>query len=167
MNQRSQPTDSTDRRLALLLAPALAGAWLACTPARTLAQLYRWVDETGTTVYSQLPPPGSTPAATIKPDAGPKPDQGAAAMEQLRDQVAEDFDHRDQQARDAQAAGKHAAEQAARQTNCEAARKNLETLKNHGGGRLRTPDGKTGFLSKDDLAAQQAQAHKQIEDNCR
>jgi len=167
MNQRSQPTDSTVGRLVLLLAPALAGAWLACTPSRTMAELYRWVDETGTTVYSQLPPPGTTPAATIKPDAGPKPEQGTAARERLRDQVAEDFDQRDQQARDAEAAGKQAAEQAARQTNCEAARKNLETLKNHGGGRLRTPDGKTGFLSKDDLAAQQAQARRQIEDNCR
>jgi len=167
MNQRSQPTDIRVSHLARLLAPALAGAWLACTPSRTLAQLYRWVDETGTTVYSQLPPPGTTPAATVKPDTGPKPDQGAAAMEQLRDQVEENFDKRDQQARDAEAAGKKAAEQAARQTNCEAARKNLETLKNHGGARLQTPDGKTGFLSKDDLAAQQTQARKQIEDNCR
>ena len=174
MKQRSQParpTGSTRTGVSgrLARAPLLPAAalWLACAPAAPATDLYRWVDETGTTVYSQLPPPAPTPATRIKPHAGPQGTTGQQAVERLRGAVEQDFDQRDQQARDAAAASEKAAEQAARQRNCEAARKNLETLKTHGGGRLRTADGKSGFLSKDDLANQEEQARKQIEDHCR
>jgi len=149
------------------LLAAAAGLWLACAPAAGARELYRWVDETGTTVYSQLPPPTGTPATRVEPRAGPQDATVQEALERLRGELEQDFDQRDQQARDAAAASKRAAEQATRQSNCEAARKNLETLKTHGGGRLRTTDGKSGFRSKDELANLQAQTLRQIEDHCR
>jgi hypothetical protein len=50
--------------------------------------------------------------------------------------------------------------------NCEAARKNLETLEKRGRGLIKTPDGKTVFLSKDDLAARTEESRAQIASNC-
>ena len=140
--------------------------WLAGLPARVGAELYRWVDETGTTVYSQRPPPAATPTTPIKPNAPPPAQEVQRANQRLRSQVEKEFDQREQQAREAAKAAKEAPNQAARRANCEAARKNLETLGRSGLGILETPDGKYLTLSPDQLAAQKALALSQIKENC-
>lgn len=127
--------------------------------------MYRWVDETGTTVYSQQRPSGAA-VTTIKPDPAPSAEQSQQALDRLRGQVEQGVDKRDDQTRTTEEGEKNAAEQAARKANCEAARQNLDTLQNRGRGRLRTPDGKTTYLSKDDLAKHIDEARQQIKDNC-
>jgi type IV secretory pathway VirB10-like protein len=175
MMTRSQPTDTVAARAghprpgtgARPVVFALACAWLAALPCLAKEELYRWVDDTGTTVYSQRPPPGTTPATAIKVDPGPPPAQVEQAAERLRSQGQQDADKGDQQKRAAEPADKKAAEQARRQANCAAARKNAETLETHGQGRLRMADGKIGYLSKDELTSQKAEAQKQIAEYCK
>lgn len=131
-----------------------------------MGEIYRWVDESGTTVYAQQPPPGVT-ATPIKPDPTPGADTTGQAVEQLRGRVEQDIDKREDQALKAEAAAKQAAEETARKTNCDAARKNLNTLQTRGKGRLRTPDGKSGFLSRDELAKEFDKTREQIKINCK
>ncbi|WP_295391879.1 DUF4124 domain-containing protein [uncultured Thiodictyon sp.] len=156
MIARSQPTDTAGRprpnRRARTLAYTLAACTcLAAPPYLAGAQLYRWVDETGTTVYSQRPPPGTT-AKTIKLDRAPP------TVEPATDQAAAAADRQEQQTRTAEQT---------RQANCAAARKNLETLDKHGNEPIRTADGKIGVLAPDELAKLKAQAQQQIEANCK
>lgn len=144
----------------------LAGLVLSGLAPPGAAELYRWVDETGTTVYSQAPPPPGTTSATAIAPPKPPPTAVQPSAEQLRSTVEQDFDRREEQARQAEETAKKAAEQATRQANCNAARTNLETLESHGRGRIRTPDGRDRFLSRDELATFQEEARKQIRDNC-
>ncbi len=144
----------------------VASIGLAAFSSQSVGEMYRWVDESGTTVYAQQPPPGIT-ATPIKPDPTPRADTTGQAVEQLRGLVEQDIDKREDQSLKAEEAAKQATEQAARKTNCDAARKNLDTLENHGRGRLRTPDGKSKFFSKEELAKEFDKAREQIKANCR
>ncbi|WP_281170092.1 DUF4124 domain-containing protein [Lamprocystis purpurea] len=155
---------SRSHRWALGLVVASIG--LAAFSSQSVGEMYRWVDESGTTVYAQQPPPGIT-ATPIKPDPTPRADTTGQAVEQLRGLVEQDIDKREDQSLKAEEAAKQATEQAARKTNCDAARKNLDTLENHGRGRLRTPDGKSKFFSKEELAKEFDKAREQIKANCR
>ncbi len=155
--------------LSLSLALALA-AGASAPPAR--AEAYRWVDESGVTVYSQRPPP-AVDSTQVRPAPQPSLDERRAAQERTRTQAEQDFDRREDSAQatgdPAQAsadAAKEAQIKAAKAANCEAARKNLETLEKHGKGRLRTPDGKQVYLSKDELAGKKDEARAQIDTNC-
>ncbi|WP_295577602.1 DUF4124 domain-containing protein [uncultured Lamprocystis sp.] len=145
---------------------AVAGIGLAAFSSQSLGEMYRWVDESGTTVYAQQPPPGIQ-ATPIKPHPAPGADTTGQAAEQLRGRVEQDIDKREDQALKAEAAAKQAAEETARKTNCDAARKNLNTLQTRGKGRLRTPDGKSGYLSRDELAKEFDKAREQIKINCK
>ncbi|WP_295442190.1 DUF4124 domain-containing protein [uncultured Thiodictyon sp.] len=170
MIERSQPTDTTRPRPGTrtrTLAFALACAWLAATPCQAKGELYRWVDESGTTVYSQRPPPGTTPAKPIKLDPPPPAAQVEQADERLRGQAERDADQRAQQARDAAEERQKAADQVARQAACAAARRNLEAFEKHGNERLQTAEGKIVTFSKDELASQKAEAQKQIKEYCK
>ena len=131
-----------------------------------MAELYRWVDETGTTVYSQVPPPGAIPATKIRPDRAPGPPPAQPTTDPRRAPPEPAVDAREEQTRQREAAAKQAAEQATRRANCDAARANLRTLREHGGARIRTPDGEARFLSRDELERMQGEAAQQIEDNC-
>jgi hypothetical protein len=128
--------------------------------------MYRWVDETGTTVYSQLPPPKGT-AVTLKPDPGPSAEEVERASANTRRLIEQDLDKREDQARAAAETAKRTAAQATLQQNCEAARKNLETLQNLGRGRLRTPDGTSHYYTDDELARLMDEARAQIKANCK
>jgi len=144
------------------------------------AEIYRWVDESGQTVYSQRPPPTGN-ATQVRPAPGPSADERERARARARAQVEQDLDRQEDSARQAggepakagaapatgaEDPAKAAEAQARKVANCEAARKNLDTLQNHGKGRIKTPDGKVGYLSKDQLAAQIDEARAQIDANC-
>jgi hypothetical protein len=147
------------------LAVALAlGPLFGPTPA--LAEMYRWVDENGVTVYSQQPPSGRM-ATTIKPDAPPSAAEVQRATERIRGLVEQDADRAEDKARAAEEAGKKSAEQAKSQSNCDALRQNLATLRTHGRGRLRTPDGKTIVLSGAELEQRIAETEEQIRKDCK
>jgi hypothetical protein len=152
--------------LILTLALALSGAGLVGRPPPAQGEMYRWVDETGTTVYSQSPPPG-TPATAIKPDPPPNPTEVSRAAERTRVLIEQDINRREDLAHAAEAAAKKAAEQTAAKSACNDARKNLEILQKGSYLPVRTPDGKTQFLTPDDLAKRIAEANAAIKANCK
>lgn len=158
---------SRSRRLCLTAALSLAAGALVCP---VQAELYRYVDSEGTTVYSQTPPP-SGGATVVHTDRGPSDAERAQARDRLRGMVESDFDRKEDAAQTAEKSGKdakaQAQDQAQKDANCKTARTNLTTLQEHGKGRLKMPDGKTGFLSKDQLAARIAEAQGQIKANCK
>jgi len=130
-----------------------------------LAEMYRWVDEDGVTVYSQRPPPDA-PATTIAPPPKPSEAETMRAFERLKDQFVRDFDAKEEEKKQAEDQAKQAKDQAMRDLNCTAARKNLETLQNLGARRLLTPDGEYRRLSDEERAKGIAEMRKAIEDNC-
>ncbi|WP_082674252.1 DUF4124 domain-containing protein [Thiohalocapsa sp. ML1] len=155
-------------RLRRATRPALAlalGGLLALGAAGAVAQIYRYVDESGETVYSQMPPPAGD-ATKITPDPGPSEAETRAATERLRRQLEIDFDRRHEAERQAKLEAEEQQTAKERADACRAARRNLDTLSNLGGRFLALPDGRT---VKPD-PAQQAQlieeARQQIEALC-
>jgi hypothetical protein len=153
---------STAPKLALALA---LGSLLAVGAADAPAQIYRYVDETGETVYSRVPPPTGD-ATKITPDPGPSEAETQAATERLRRQLETDFDRRHEAKRQAELEAKEAQSASERAEACSAARRNLDTLSNLGGRFLTLPDGRT---VKPDAAQQQRlidEAREQIQQFC-
>lgn len=136
----------------------------ACaTPAG--AQMYRYIDENGVTVYSQVPPP-SGDATRITPDPPPSAAERGAAIERLRERLESDFDRRTEAEKQAEQAAAEAARAEVRDKNCRAARTNLETLNNLGGRFLTLPDGRT--VKPDDAQRQRLidDARGHVRENC-
>lgn len=156
-----------------LAAASCAALWAALggappTPAPALAEVYRWVDEEGVTVYSGSPRPVGESTRLPAP-ADPDEAERQRALERSRQLIESDYDRReDRGAESAQSAeqAKARAAQAVKDSNCQVARKNLDTLEQHGLGRLKTPDGQYVFLSAAELAARKSQAQAEIKANC-
>ena len=129
------------------------------------AQMYRWVDQDGVTVYSEQPP-ADTAATPIRTQPGPSAEDTLSAQERIRTLVEQDFDKREEAARQAEESRKGAENQAARQANCQAARTNLETIQNLGGKLLRTPDGAYRQVPDAERVKLADEARKQIQENC-
>jgi len=153
-----KPTNRTCCIAAGLVLLSLSGF-----PAQAGGKYYRWVDETGTTVNSDRPPPAGTdyeiitsttntrvPAAAsegnVSPNSTPSPgesaDQSAKATTLPRTEVIKNPEA------------------------CAAARQNLQTLDSHA--RIRKPDGNGSyrFLDQEEIAAERANAKATIEQNC-
>lgn len=122
---------------------------------------YRWVDEDGTPMNSDLPPsPGikyekvvvgsgmsrRSPARETSPAAA-QPDQAEAAPGEQAADTGQDMSHKDPEA-------------------CATARQNLDTLNTRA--RIRMPDGEGGyyFLSEEEKEAQREQAQAVISQAC-
>jgi hypothetical protein len=129
------------------------------------AKMYRWVDADGVTVYSQQPPPDAA-ATRIAPDAAPSEAETQRAIERVNRINNERFDRRDDAARQAEETARQEQEQSTRRANCDAARKNLQTIDTLGARRVRTPDGEYRFLSDSERAKHRARAQVQIKENC-
>jgi hypothetical protein len=127
--------------------------------------MYKWTDEAGQTVYSQTPPPGGN---AVRIQAPPAPDP--AEVERRRQELQRGIERSFDQAVEREASGaEHRGEEragATRAANCEAARRNLETLQNLGKRRVRTPDGEYLVLSEDDREQQMREARDQISKFC-
>jgi hypothetical protein len=127
---------------------------------------YRWVDADGTTVNSQTPPPTGE-AQKVRTDKGPS----AAEIEQSRTRLQSTLDadakRQEDTAKARETAAKGADEAAKKAAACEAARANLNSIRQHGEGPYRYPDGKTVLLSKEQQAAEIAKAQAQIEAHCK
>ncbi len=91
------------------------------------AATYRWLDDNGQVVYSQVPPGDGRDYREISAPPPPAEDPEAAQkrLEEARKALTEDRKAREQQKQDA-TRKKALAER--RRQNCEIARKNLETL---------------------------------------
>lgn len=147
-------------------ATTLCALLLACALPRATAGMYRWVDENGVTVYSQLPPPSGA-AVGIRVAPAPSPAEQAAAHERLKGVVEQSFDAAEASKQAAEEQSKKAQEQASRAGNCQAARQNLDTLQNLGARMVRMPDGRYLRLGEDEVAQRRHQAQAQIDELCR
>jgi Domain of unknown function (DUF4124) len=151
------------------LAAALCGLFL---PAVLSAATYRWVDETGTTIYSQSPPkdveaqrietvvtppqpaaPPRTEPAKTEPPAAPVPASPEAQAKKQKE--------------DKQAAADKVKAQKVRKKNCEAARHNLETLQNLGPRRIRHPDGTYERPTEDQVEQRIQETKEQVQEWCK
>lgn len=134
-------------------------------PLTVPADVYRWVDESGVTVYSQWPAP-SVGAVRVDTPKGPGEAERAAAEQRLQQQIEQLQDAAD--ARSAAADERAQAEELARlrQDNCAKARSNLETLQNLGPRMVRKPDGSYVRMTQDEVAAEIRTAREQIDEYC-
>ncbi len=165
MTRNSGAVAAATRTLPLALTIALT-LGLTIGPAGDLcAEMYRWVDPDGVTVYSQHPPPDA-PATPIRPDAAPSPTETQRAVDRVNAINTEDFDRREDAARQAEETAKEQEVVAARRANCEIARKNLETIDTLGARRVRMPDGEYRFLSESEREEHRAQAQARIKESC-
>ena len=139
----------------IVLAAVLAIAPLAS------AQLYKYVDKDGKTVYSDQPPPNmdskqiNVQTGASSPTAAPK-----SALE--RDKEAQKA--RDDQAKKAADAAKVAAQ---KDLNCEMARQNYTQYAS--GGRLQriNAQGEREFLSDEEIDTAREKAKQQMDDACK
>ncbi len=149
------------------LIPTLLALLICAIPlGETDAEMYRWVDRDGVTVYSQNPPP-SGEAARIRKQPGPRAADAEAARKRLQQQLEREFDEREAKTEQAK---KDAEERESAQRDseaCAAARRNLETLENLGARRAITPEGDAVFLSDKQRGDMMAKARDQIQKACR
>jgi hypothetical protein len=129
------------------------------------AAMYKWIDETGQTVYSQTPPPSGDATQIEK---APAPD--AAEAERRRQRLSEELERSyDQEMEEDQLRSeqeKTEGQRQARSKNCEAARKNLQTLESLGRRMVRTPEGNYLRLSEQERKAKIDKARADIEKFC-
>ncbi|WP_052761136.1 DUF4124 domain-containing protein [Sedimenticola thiotaurini] len=143
----------------LLLPLLLVVFWTGAADAR----MYRWVDENGTTVYSQSPPP-SGKATEIKVQvAPPTPPDNASEKQTADDTPAES-------AADKPADGPTKAQieesNRIKAENCAAARQNLEIYTNLGNRLIRTPDGLYKRLTEEERQQKIDESKAQVEEFC-
>lgn len=144
----------------VLLTCIIATSWLTATETIAEGKSYRWVDETGTTVYSQTRPTSgeateiktSTARAT---NASPKPDQKSPEPTQksASERVTE--------------AKKQAEISAILEQNCDNAKHNLNVYQNLGRKLVKMPDGSYDRPTEEERQKKIKDAEKQIEEFCK
>lgn len=128
------------------------------------AATYRWTDDDGQQIYSQVPPGGGRPYTVI---GAPPPAADAAReqarLEKLRQQQADNREDRE-------LADKEAAEAAKRQAiidrNCAAARANIIGLEGSPNRLTRLPDGSVRRMLPEEREAKLAETRAYVEKNC-
>lgn len=165
-NAAAPSEHKTDRRTHLV--PALSAlAFALMAPGQEgHAEMYRWVDQNGVTVYSQSPPTDGQ-ATEIRKDPPPRTTDTEAARTRLQQQFEREFD--DREAETEQAAKEAEEEESARRGGeaCAAARGNLETIENLGSRRVITPEGDAVYLSDQQRRDLMDKARDQIHRTCR
>lgn len=129
------------------------------------AEMYRWVDENGVTVYSQKPPPSGN-ARVIRPQAGPSAAEVAASRareNQAAERLADDAEDR---MKAEEASKKDAEEKARKAQNCAAARKNLETMSNLGSRMVANEQGEYSRPTMEQRQADIRAAEEEIKRSC-
>jgi len=139
-----------------LLPLVLAISWIGAADAR----MYRWVDENGTTVYSQSPP-ASGEAAEVKVNTStstPRQEPATGRSTQSPESTKKP------------AAGPSKAEIAAsnkiKSDNCTAARHNVNLYTNLGNRLVKTPDGLYKRLTEEERQQRIEQSQAQITEFC-
>ena len=126
------------------------------------AAMYKWVDDRGTTHFTQTPPAGakaSVVAPVSQPKSAGKPD------EHLQKRLSE-FEQRQQQNQNTkQERENKTKEEQLRKDNCAAAKRNLAMLQSHGRIKLKE---QTGYriLAEEERIAKIDEANKHIEEFC-
>lgn len=137
-----------------------------CAPA-ALAGMYRWVDESGSVVYSQSPPPDGRAATAVRPPP-PPPEEPEAARQRLDERLKAADDTRKAQAEQRQKDAEGKSREAEKRKNCDAARKNLDTIQSlPPQSRFQTPDGQVRRYADEDRAAELKKLRDYLDKNCR
>ncbi len=155
-----------------LMLRALLPLLLLAVPATGVAELYRWVDESGRVHYSDKPPPPNArserelgaPRSGQRPGQGEK--KGASGPKTYVEQEAE-FRKRQVEKAEQQAAEQKAREEAeTKRRNCERARAQLAGLQT--GGRIAryNAQGERQFLNDAEIAAETQRAQQSVKDWC-
>lgn len=134
-------------------------------PAAVAADVYRWVDENGVTVYSQWPAP-SAESVRVETPAGPSEAAQAAAEARFQQQREQLQDAAEARSAAAEERAQAAALAQQRAENCAKARQNLETLQNLGPRMVRKPNGSYLRMTQDEVAAEMRTAREQIDEYC-
>jgi len=90
------------------------------------AEIYKWVDKSGTTHYGDTPPGEN--AETVQVDEAPERDPGHESRSEKRQRLLEILAEERREARELKA--KAAAEKKRRQAECREARKELQAIRN-------------------------------------
>jgi hypothetical protein len=131
---------------------------LALVPAAS-AELYKYVDKNGKTVYTDQPPTD----VDAKRMSGPAvPDKGKSYVE--KDKELEKG--REKAREEAKKSGEAEKVAAAKKERCDNARSRLQIYTE--GGRILKPgaNGEREFLSDEEIEAERAKAQKQVEEAC-
>ena len=143
--------------------PMLLFALLATEP--LWAEVYKWTDADGNTVYSQVPPSDGRRPETVAPPPPPAetPEQANARLDALQQQLEDAREDRELKSQKEQ---KSASEAAARRENCAKARSNLQGLEQRA--RQLVSDGKGNYrrLNPEEKAKQAAEYQKIIQRDC-
>lgn len=127
--------------------------------------IYKWVDDHGTTNYSQHPPPAQNPAKVVVPPPQPGSD-AAQAQKRLESQLETLADQREAREKAAGEKAKSAAEKKRRRDNCATARTNLTRLTTGGRKRIIGADGAARYLADEEHQKLLTETHKQIDEYC-
>jgi hypothetical protein len=122
------------------------------------AKVYKWVDEDGTTHLSEHPPK-NTQTTVIKPKTGHSEPVNYDSTGVATDKTATDA-AAEQQAKD------DLAQALKDPTRCEAARKNMETLRNFGRVKVKGDDGSYHFLTPEEQQERLRTTQQAIDESC-
>jgi len=134
--------------------------------ATAYGKTYRWVDASGETVYSQIPPPPEVETTEIgaPPPPAETPEQ---ARERLNQRLQQFEDNREDQELSKEKATQEEAEAARRAELCEKARRNLTNLEqSRGNSRYVDQKGEYHRLTAETLTSKKDEAQKVIEEYC-
>jgi len=147
------------RLATLLIITAVSGLYLTSAH----AQIYKWVDEHGKTVYSQLPPPGGS-ASRITPRPSPVSDEAARKrLESLQNKAENRRKNREigeNQAKLSDALAKR------RKANCATARANLKVLEESARVRVKDAQGNPFYLDEENKQKKTIQTRAQVKEFC-
>jgi hypothetical protein len=142
---------------------------IAALPLAAPAQVHKWVDENGITVYSQIPPPNATTSQVVAAPPPPATDPAEARqalddrIERL-DKISQSRDEADTAQRDTRRQADSEAQVAAA---CSQARAHLEALESGPPRKIIVgPDGEAKRLSYEELQAEIEDTRKFISENC-
>ena len=149
-----------------LLLLSCSGAW---------AQVYKCVDSTGKTVYSQSPCQGGTKSSTIRQAVPPAPAgaaaSGAAAKSSGPKSAAEqEIEFKKRRLEEAEAAKKaqdKAGEEQSKAENCRSAKASLASLESGARQSRTNENGERYFLEDGQIAQEKERARKAVDSWCK
>ena len=145
------------KKLALLLALMVT--------ATAQAEIYRWVDENGVTVYSEIPPPDGE-ADTVKTAPAPS-ETPEETQQQLEADMQKLEDYREDKELAAERKQKEELSKQLDEENCRNAKTNLDNLIVAAQRLVRMPDGNYVRLTEEQRQQRMEEARKNIDEYCK
>lgn len=137
---------------------------LAC-PVGAVAAVYKWIDEDGNTVYSQIPPPKQREHSKVAPPPPPAVDP-ATAQRQLQEMQQRLEDSREDRELTAEKQDQEQAQRKARETRCAQARNNLRILQQRARQLINDGSGDYRRLSEEEKATKIARYQEVVKKDC-